>query len=220
MFSPTRRTFLQTALATAASLFLPRFLLAGRNPRQFWFLHSATWEAWTVDDPVAWSLDHARQPILERARERLVTQDAADPQRVIRLVVRRCGLNLIELRPGRVPPLGGARRSENTYACQHRVMIAARGMPCFSSVTARNARLTHDSASSSWVVALPASMQPCVWKRPSLGARTSKSSSSVVRTSSSLRRCFMKWSPANSRPRTSSILFTSYCGALISSWAK
>jgi hypothetical protein len=35
-------------------------------------------------------------------RSGLVTLDAADPQRVIRLVVRRCRLNLIEIRPGRV----------------------------------------------------------------------------------------------------------------------
>ncbi len=99
---PTRRTFLQTALAAAASLFVPRFLLAGRNPRSFWFLHTPTGDAWAVDDPVTWALANARQPILERARERLVTLDAADPQRVIRLVVRRCSLNLLELRPGRV----------------------------------------------------------------------------------------------------------------------
>jgi hypothetical protein len=51
---------------------------------------------------VAWALANARQPILERARERLVTLDATDPQRVVRLVVRRCGLNLLELRPRRV----------------------------------------------------------------------------------------------------------------------
>jgi hypothetical protein len=51
---------------------------------------------------VAWALDNARQPILERARERLVTLDAADPQRAIRLVARRCRLNLLELGPGRV----------------------------------------------------------------------------------------------------------------------
>jgi hypothetical protein len=102
MSFPTRRTFLQTALAAAASLFLPRFLLAKGNPRSFWFLHAPTGESWAVDDPVAWLLENARQPILERARERLVTLDAADPQRVIRLVVRRCGLNLLELRPGRV----------------------------------------------------------------------------------------------------------------------
>jgi hypothetical protein len=55
-----------------------------------------------VEDPVAWSLANAHQPILERARDRLVTLDAADSQRVIRLVVRRCRLNLIELHPGRV----------------------------------------------------------------------------------------------------------------------
>jgi hypothetical protein len=102
MSFPTRRTFLQTAVAAAASLFLPRFLLAGGNPRSFWFLHSPTGESWPVDDPVTWALDNARQPILGRARERLVTLDAADPQRVIRLVVRRCRLNLLELRPGRV----------------------------------------------------------------------------------------------------------------------
>jgi hypothetical protein len=51
---------------------------------------------------VAWSLANARQPVLERARERLLTLDAADPQRVLRLVVRRCRLNLLELRPERV----------------------------------------------------------------------------------------------------------------------
>jgi hypothetical protein len=102
MFFPTRRTFLQTTLAAAASLFLPRFLFARSNPSSFWFLNTPTGESWPVDDPVAWSLENAQQPILERARERLVTLDAADPQRVIRLVVRRCHLNLIELHPGRV----------------------------------------------------------------------------------------------------------------------
>jgi hypothetical protein len=98
----TRRTFLQAALAATASLFLPRVLLAGRNRRSFWFLHTPTGESWAVDDPVAWCLESAGQPILERARERLVTLDAAYPERVIRVVVRRCKLNLIELRPGRV----------------------------------------------------------------------------------------------------------------------
>jgi hypothetical protein len=102
MSFPTRRTFLQTTVAAAASLFLPRALLAGRDRRSFWFLHTETGASWPVDDPVAWVLDNARQPILERACERLVTLDASDPQRVIRLVVRRCQLNLLELRPGRV----------------------------------------------------------------------------------------------------------------------
>jgi hypothetical protein len=102
MSFPTRRTFLRTTLAAAASLFLPGFLLARKNPTSFWFLHTPTGESWGVDDPVAWALDNACQPILERARERLATLDATDPQRVIRLVVRRCRLNLLELRPGQV----------------------------------------------------------------------------------------------------------------------
>src|SRR5262249_36935433 len=99
---PTRRNFLQTALAAAASLFLPRILLARRNPTSFWFLHTPTGQSWAVDDPVAWALENVRQPILERAHQRLVTLNAADPQRVIRLVTRRCRLNLLEIRPGRV----------------------------------------------------------------------------------------------------------------------
>jgi hypothetical protein len=98
----SRRTFLQAAFAAIASFLLPRGLFAKGNNRQFWFLHTATGESWPVDDPVSWSLENAGQPILERARQRLVTLDASDPQRVIRLVVRRCKLNLIEIRPGHV----------------------------------------------------------------------------------------------------------------------
>jgi hypothetical protein len=101
MSTPTRRTFLQTAVAAITSLFLPRTLRAEGRPR-FWFLHTETGASWPVDNPVTWALANAHQPILERARERLVTLDAADPQRVIRLVVRRCRLNLLELQSGRV----------------------------------------------------------------------------------------------------------------------
>lgn len=100
--TPTRRTFLKTMLVAAASLILPKIRADGGNPKSFWFLHKPSGQAWTVDEPVAWSLDNASQPILERARERLVTLDAADPQRVIRLVTRRCKLDVIELQPGRV----------------------------------------------------------------------------------------------------------------------
>jgi hypothetical protein len=100
--TPTRRTFLQTAAAAVASLLLPSGVRAGTISGSFWFLRAPTGQAWPVDDPVAWALENARRPVLERARERLVTLDAADPQRVIRLVVRRCKLNLLELRPGRI----------------------------------------------------------------------------------------------------------------------
>jgi hypothetical protein len=78
---------------------LPIFLLKNLK---FWFLHTPTGESWAVDDPVAWCLKSAGEPILERAQKRLVTLDGSDPQRVIRLVVRRCRMNLLELRPGRV----------------------------------------------------------------------------------------------------------------------
>lgn len=74
-----------------------------RNPlSSFCFLHASTGLSWPVTDPVAWCLANAQSPILENARNRLVTLNDADPQRVIRLVVRRCGLNLLEVGPERV----------------------------------------------------------------------------------------------------------------------
>lgn len=54
----------------------------------FWFLHTPTGESWPVDDPVAWALENARQPILERAREGLLKLTPSDDQHIIRLVVR------------------------------------------------------------------------------------------------------------------------------------
>ena len=58
--------------------------------------------AWLVADPVQWSLENARQPILERASERLRKLTTDDGDRIIRLVVRRCKLNLLELLPEQV----------------------------------------------------------------------------------------------------------------------
>ena len=98
----TRRTFLKTALAAAASLCLPRFLLTRRYPKSFWFLHTPTGESWAVDDPVAWALANSQQPILERASAGLLKLTPADDQRIIRLITRRCKLNLIGIHPGRV----------------------------------------------------------------------------------------------------------------------
>jgi hypothetical protein len=102
MSTPTRRTFLQTALATAASLFLPRGVRAGKRAGSFWFLHTTTGGFWAVVNPVAWALANARQPVLERASAGLLKLTPADGQRITRLVTRRCRLNLLELRPGRV----------------------------------------------------------------------------------------------------------------------
>ena len=98
---PTRRGFLQTAGIIAGSLFLPRLLFAAKKP-DFFFIHADTGSSWPVADPVLWCLENARQPILERAKERLLTLTPADSTRIIRLVARRCRLNLLELQRRRV----------------------------------------------------------------------------------------------------------------------
>jgi hypothetical protein len=98
---PSRRSFLQAALGAVASLFLPRFLAATGKPRSFWFLRTRSGESWPVADPVHWSLENARQPLLQRAKDGLLKLTPADGDRIIRHVTRRCKLNLLELRPGR-----------------------------------------------------------------------------------------------------------------------
>jgi len=95
---PSRRDLLKTTAAAIAALILPRSLFA-RNPDDFFFIHTDTLTSWPVADPVQWSLQNAHQPILERAAEGLGKLTASDSDRIIRLVVRRCRLNLIELRP-------------------------------------------------------------------------------------------------------------------------
>ena len=72
-----------------------------RNITSYWFIHARTGDCWAVDDPVSWSLENAREPVLEEASKRLLTLDTNDPQRVIRLVTRRCWLNLVEIEPRR-----------------------------------------------------------------------------------------------------------------------
>jgi hypothetical protein len=98
---PTRRRFLQTAVAAIAYLILPKSLRANRKAPSYWFVH-ADGNSWQVADPVLWSLASARQPVLERARDGLLKLTAADGKRIIRLVTRRCRLNLLELQGRRV----------------------------------------------------------------------------------------------------------------------
>ena len=104
----TRRQFLQTSAAIAGSLILPRNLLAN-EPSKFFFIHTNTQEYWPVTDPVEWCLqfgtpvdasDH--RSILERASDGLSKLSVNDGDRIIRLVLRRCSLNLLELHPGKV----------------------------------------------------------------------------------------------------------------------
>jgi hypothetical protein len=98
---PSRRTFLQTTATVAGSLILPKAVFATPDHR-FHFIHAESCKHWPVADPVQWPLEHAHEPILERASEGLRKLTANDCDRIIRLVVRRCSLNLIELQPGRV----------------------------------------------------------------------------------------------------------------------
>lgn len=100
--NPSRRQFIQATTAVTASLVLPRTLAASGPNRSFWFLHADTLDCWPVADPVRWSLDHAHEPVLERAREGLAKLTSDDADRIIRLVVRRCRLNLLELHANQV----------------------------------------------------------------------------------------------------------------------
>lgn len=97
----TRRHFLKTTAAAIAALILPRNLFA-TPASTFHFIHADTLNSWPVADPVQWSLDHAHEPILERAVEGLAKLTACDGDRIIRLVVRRCRLNLLEVHPEQV----------------------------------------------------------------------------------------------------------------------
>jgi hypothetical protein len=99
---PSRRDLLKIAAAAIASLILPRNLFAGKPDKSFWFIHSDAGDSWPVADPVQWSLENARQAILERASERLLTLTPSDGERILRLVTRRCKLNLLELLPEQV----------------------------------------------------------------------------------------------------------------------
>jgi len=99
---PTRRGFLKAAGLAVLSLALPKFLGARTNATSFWFLQTETGDSWPVVDPVSWSLDNAQLPVLARAREGLLKLTPADGVRIIRLVARRCKLNLIEIQAKKV----------------------------------------------------------------------------------------------------------------------
>ena len=96
-----RREFLQTTAAVAGSFILPTSLFATPSSN-FHFLHVDSYKHWPVADPVQWSLEHAHEPILARAAEGLAKLTTSDGNRIVRLVVRRCSLNLLELQSGRV----------------------------------------------------------------------------------------------------------------------
>ena len=97
MFSkPSRRDFLQTSAIIASSLVFPKAVVAN-EPDKFFFIRTDTNDSWSVSDPVVWSLENVPNPILERAKDGLLKLTSDDGDRIIRLVVRRCRLNLIEV---------------------------------------------------------------------------------------------------------------------------
>lgn len=96
-----RREFLQTTAAITGSFILPTSLFATSAPT-FHFLHVDSYKHWPIADPVQWSLEHAHEPILERAADGLSKLTANDGERIIRSVVRRCSLNLLEIQGNRV----------------------------------------------------------------------------------------------------------------------
>jgi hypothetical protein len=67
------------------------------------FLHAVTGDTFPAGDPVGWCLERARTPLLAMARERLLQcVGRTDGDRILNVVLRRCDLNLIELRTDRV----------------------------------------------------------------------------------------------------------------------
>lgn len=96
---PNRREILQSVAATLTTWLLPSRLFATPDAHRFYFIQIDTQHSWPTADSVAWALKNRGQPILERAAEGLANLTEDDGERIIRLLVRRCGLNLLELRP-------------------------------------------------------------------------------------------------------------------------
>jgi hypothetical protein len=72
-----------------------------QRPRSFFVFPSGN--SFPVDDPVAFCREHVGHPLLDNARQRLLRCDTrTDPDRVLNVVLRRCGLKLAVVSPGRV----------------------------------------------------------------------------------------------------------------------
>lgn len=96
-----RREFLQVSAAATGSAITPTFALASPVPTCH-FIHTTTLNSWPITNPAQWCLDHQHEPTLERACDGLGNLTANDADRIIRLVVRRCGLNLVEVQSNHV----------------------------------------------------------------------------------------------------------------------
>lgn len=99
---PSRRNFIRSTAAAMASAYFPTALFAIKPDKPLWFLHAATGASWEISDAAGWCLENIDQPVLLRASEGLGRLSSQDGDRIIRLVTRRCGLNLIEQSPGNI----------------------------------------------------------------------------------------------------------------------
>lgn len=97
-----RRYFLQSSAIGAGAFLFPSITIADSQAKRFHFIQTVTLNSWPIANPAQWCLDHKHDPILERACEGLCSLSVNDSNRIIRLVVRRCGLNLIEVQNNQV----------------------------------------------------------------------------------------------------------------------
>ena len=96
----SRRNFIRSTAAALASAFFHWNFFSRKPDESFWFLHADTGASWEIPDPVEWPLANVNLPVLVRASEGLGKLTTQDGDRILRLVTRRCGLNLIEQSPG------------------------------------------------------------------------------------------------------------------------
>ncbi len=94
-----RREFLQASAAVAGALFVPHNIFACPTHH---FIQTTTLNSWPIANPAQWCLNHKHEPILKRAFDGLCKLTKEEFDRIIRLVVRRCGLNLIQVKPNQV----------------------------------------------------------------------------------------------------------------------
>lgn len=97
-----RRYFLQSSAIGAGAFLFPGIAVADSQAKRFHFIQTTTLNSCPIANPAQWCLDHKHDPILERAYDGLCSMSINDSDRIIRLSVRRCGLNLIEVNPKQV----------------------------------------------------------------------------------------------------------------------
>lgn len=97
LHTPSRRKFFGFSIASLSLAFFPKNSFGRKTETSCWFLRINTGESWRVRDPIEWCIENINHPMLKRASKRIENLFRRDGDRIIRLVTRRCGLNLIEV---------------------------------------------------------------------------------------------------------------------------